>query len=94
LVVLFRKENFLFWKLAQELKPKDSNEYWNEQYKNFMVNLYMQANNTSPSLDLLFENTHIHLIRLRKELVNFFQELLLGDALAAEYLLMHLLSSV
>jgi hypothetical protein len=68
LLVLFRKENFLFWKSAQELKPKDSNEYWNEQYKNFMVNLYMQANNTSPSLDLLFENTHIHLIRLRKEL--------------------------
>jgi hypothetical protein len=34
------------------------------------------------------------LYMLRKEIVDTFQELLLGDSLAAEYLLMHLLSSV
>lgn len=31
---------------------------------------------------------------LRKEIIDTLQELLLGDALAAEYLLMHLLSTV
>jgi len=34
------------------------------------------------------------IINLRQEITACFQEMLLGDALAAEYLLMHLLSTV
>ena len=42
----------------------------------------------------LLDSAQVYLIKLRKEIVSFLQELLLGDTLAAEYVLMHLLSSV
>jgi hypothetical protein len=56
-----------------------------------------QSNKICPSSinDLaLFENSRTHLLKIRQELINCFQDMLLGDVLAAEYLLMHLLSSV
>jgi hypothetical protein len=42
----------------------------------------------------MMDGSNGSLNKLRKELVEALQELLLGDELAAEYLLMHLLSSV
>ena len=49
----------------------------------------------SPKIDSsLMENSQIYLLKLRQELIYCLQEILLGDTLAAEYLLMHLLSSV
>jgi hypothetical protein len=79
--------------------------YWKQQYYMFLNNLLNESNQNeikmsalklSPSIDvsLLYDNSKIYLHKLRQEIVDCFQEMLLGDALAAEYLLMHLLSSV
>ena len=76
------------------VNEKESTKYWKDQYENFLLNLNKESN-LNPTIDAVFmEKSYINLSSLRKELVDFFQELLLGDALAAEYLLMHLISSV
>ena len=75
----------------------ESAKYWKEQYEAFMVSLNKDAllSNLSPTIDAVFlEKSCLYLASLRKELTDFFQELLLGDSLAAEYLLMNLISSV
>lgn len=71
--------------------------------RTFLTNLISESNSEqnnckltpSPVVDsALIENSRIYFLKLRQELVNCFQEILLGDGLAAEYLLMHLLSTV
>ena len=42
----------------------------------------------------LVTRSRAHILNLRADIIGCFQEMLLGDALAAEYLLMHLLSTV
>ncbi len=50
--------------------------------------------NSSQQNSIDSSNLHL-LIKLRQEMVNYFQEyLLLGDSLAAEYLLMNLISGM
>ena len=81
----------------------EQTEYWKIQMRMFLSDIMTneekkeQSNKICPLPinDLaLFENSRTHLLNIRQELISCFQEILLGDVLAAEYLLMHLLSSV
>ena len=100
------KENLADWhnndkevSLTDEERVRN---YWRKQHTQFLATLLNDSNEAnipshklSPNLDsLLYENAKSHLHKLRQALIDCFQEMLLGDALAAEYLLMHLLSSV
>lgn len=67
-------------------KTHKSNDYWNKQLADFVQTLKSSSSQMGSVSDPLN--------MLRKEIIDTFQELLLGDTLAAEYLLMHLLSSV
>lgn len=80
---------------------KSSNEaenvkYWKEQNEQFIVSLDkdIAANNIQNMEPVLMEKSLIYLTSLRKDLLDYLQELLLGDSLAAEYLLMNLISNV
>jgi hypothetical protein len=68
-----------------------ANDYWKKQFADFLTSL-KSADATNPMQ--MMDGSNGSLNKLRKELVEALQELLLGDELAAEYLLMHLLSSV
>jgi hypothetical protein len=80
-------------------KKAKSQDYWNKQYENFLLSLNKHECIAYELLsaaekEAFLDSSHQNLIKLRQELIGFFQELLLGDALAAEYLLMHLISNV
>lgn len=85
---------------AKKIDQNIQNEYWNRQHKMFLTNFLnnsesLENSKVSPGIDsTLIENSRMHVMSLRKEIVSCFQEMLLGDSLAAEYLLMHLLSTV
>lgn len=71
--------------------------YWSKQLNLFLAGLSGQSleSKVSPTVDAaLIEHSKVHVLNLRQEILSCFQEMLLGDALAAEYLLMHLLSTV
>jgi len=92
--------NPFLYKEKSENESQKSEEvpYWSKQYKMFLSSLIEGQSfgtKTSPTTDaVLFENAKSKVLNLRQEIVNCFQEMLLGDALAAEYLLMHLLSTI
>lgn len=71
-------------KAGEEASDKSDN-YWNKQLDGFISTLKSSSQMGSANDPLCI---------LRKEIIDTLQELLLGDALAAEYLLMHLLSTV
>ena len=73
-----------------ELDANDS--YWSAEYRKFLAGLLEQEASLESAASL--EASKQQLLSLRKEILSCFQEMLLGDALAAEYLLMHLLSRV
>lgn len=77
-------------------KTDKNDEYWSMEYTQFLRDLLKESNTNWETIDdsILFDQSQIYLNKLRNEIILMFQELLLGDALAAEYLLMHLLSSV
>ncbi len=102
------KTNFIFNNIKKAIKEnQDEKIYWKTQLASFLTNLTNENNREhnnssasnkltpSPFIDAaLLESSKVHLLKIRQELVNCFQVILLGDNLAAEYLLMHLLSSV
>ena len=68
--------------------------YWENELKIFKENLLKTTNlNERAQVNPLNKEKSV-IYELRLELISLFQELLLGDALAAEYLLMNLISSV
>ena len=74
-------------------------KYWNTELDAFFRHLINDpsATNNCKSIvndSVLFSNAQMHLYKLRKEIINIFQQLLLDDGLAAEYLLMHFLSNM
>jgi hypothetical protein len=77
-----------------------NSKYWNAQLNTFLVNLIndptLQIKSNISVIDdsCLFSKAQMSILKLRKDIISMFQELLLGDNLAAEYLLMHLLSNV
>merc|ERR1712127_383536 len=73
-------------------EEETSEKFWTTEYRTFLSTLH----SSPPSIDSpsLVDNSQVHLIKLRQEIIGVFMEMLLGDALAAEYLLMHLLSQV
>jgi hypothetical protein len=78
-----------------------NSNYWNSQFNTFLIDLIndpsLVNNNDYISViddTCLSSKAQMNLMKLRKEIISIFQELLLGDNLAAEYLLMHLLSNV
>lgn len=77
-------------------QQEKKDDYWTLEYSQFLRSLLKESNANLENIDdsLLFDQSQIYLNKLRNEIILMFQELLLGDALAAEYLLMHLLSSV
>jgi len=78
------------------LTEDENAKYWKEQNEQFIISLNRDiTSNSATSIDAaLLEKSHMYLSSLRKELLDYFQELLLGDSLAAEYLLMNLISNV
>lgn len=81
-----KHDNSLLYKQSNEIDTKDT-AYWSRQHEQFLASL-SEDEATANS------NKELPLLALRKEILSCFQEMLLGDALAAEYLLMHLLSRV
>jgi hypothetical protein len=75
-------------------------EYWNSQLNSFLIHLIhdptlINSQNIIVNNDTqLKSKAQISLMKLRKDIIAMFEDLLLGDNLAAEYLLMHLLSHV
>lgn len=90
--------NKLTYENDEKEEAKQNTTYWNQQYRSFLADLINDNHMNQLSqeqLDVnLIENSKIYLLKLRQELINCLQEILLGDSLAAEYLLMHLLSTV
>ncbi len=76
---------------AKNEQQDSNNAYWNQQCEQFFRDL-CGANKIDEQN--LHANAQIEIMKLRREIINIFTELLLGDALAAEYLLMHLMSHV
>jgi hypothetical protein len=72
---------------------KDKAKYWQEQREIFLGGLCVSNKKATEVIDAE-QAMSFQLASLRKEIVGFFQELLLGDSLAAEYLLMNLISNV
>lgn len=78
-------------------KMKDEMQtYWKNELIKFVGDISMlDLGSLNLNIDqAITESKTIYLNNLRKEIINLFQEILLGDALAAEYLLMYLISSV
>lgn len=88
------EEDYL--KKVQEEQFKLNGVYWEKELEKFLKQIVDDSTHSKWSTtDPSFQSTaQMHLFKLRKEIIGIFQELLLGDSLAAEYLLMHLLSSV
>lgn len=75
-----KHNNSLLYKQNSGIDTKDA-AYWSRQHAQFLASLSE-------------DGKELQLLTLRNEILACFQEMLLGDALAAEYLLMHLLSRV
>lgn len=89
-----KHNNSLMYKQGNEIDTKDP-AYWSRQHKQFLSTLFEnEASLKSGNEAAFMEASKLLLLTLRKEILACFQEMLLGDALAAEYLLMHLLSRV
>ena len=79
----------------KNLNETETSQYWKEQNEQFLMSINKEIMSGSATLDaVLLERSSNYLTSLRKELVDYLQELLLGDSLAAEYLLMNLISNV
>lgn len=78
-------------------KSDESKEviYWKTKTLNLINSLAVKTTFQSIQ-NLSIDSSNLHLlIKLRQDITSYFQEyLLLGDALAAEYLLMNLISGV
>ncbi len=69
----------------------DALNFWNYQSMNFVKNLCQTKSAVNSSI-IEIDNSQV-ISQLRKDIINYFQEfLLLGDGLAAEYLLMNMIS--
>ena len=94
---LIRRDSKLEYNEEMQIdQGEKSCDYWTLEYKQFLRNLLKESNKNIDNIDdsILFDQSQIYLNKLRNEIILMFQELLLGDSLAAEYLLMYLLSSV
>lgn len=67
----------------KEINTEEKSAYWIDRKSKFLESLKGDATTSEAGL-----------LKLRGEILSCFQEMLLGDSLAAEYLLMHLLSTV
>ncbi|CAF0825447.1 unnamed protein product [Brachionus calyciflorus] len=83
-------------KTETEKNDAKKSNFWNMEYNDLLRDLLRENNIINQNIDdsQLFDQAQIYLNKLRNEIILMFQEMLLGDALAAEYLLMYLLSSV
>ena len=81
-------------KARQKAHFEARRRYWENELSAFKENLLKTTNlNERAQMNHLNKEKSV-VYELRQELISLFQELLLGDALAAEYLLMNLISSV